>query len=38
MKRLLVLGAGTAGTMLVNKLRKRLDDGREYAPRSCLTP
>jgi sulfide:quinone oxidoreductase len=25
MKRLLVLGAGTAGTMVVNKLRKRLD-------------
>lgn len=24
MKRLLVLGAGTAGTMVVNKLRKRL--------------
>src|SRR5664279_2136210 len=27
MKRLLVLGAGTAGTMIVNKLRRRLDDG-----------
>ena len=26
MKRLLVLGAGTAGTMVVNKLRPRLDD------------
>ncbi|MDJ0769984.1 MAG: FAD/NAD(P)-binding oxidoreductase [Ilumatobacter sp.] len=26
MKRLLVLGAGTAGTMVVNKLRERLDD------------
>src|SRR5437764_9183341 len=25
MKRLLVLGAGTAGTMVVNKLRRRLD-------------
>ena len=25
MKRLLVLGAGTAGTMVVNKLRPRLD-------------
>ena len=25
MKKLLVLGAGTAGTMVVNKLRKRLD-------------
>ncbi|MGZ4561830.1 MAG: type III sulfide quinone reductase, selenoprotein subtype, partial [Mycobacteriaceae bacterium] len=25
MKRLLVLGAGTAGTMIVNKLRRRLD-------------
>ena len=27
MKKLLVLGAGTAGTMIVNKLRRRLDDG-----------
>ncbi len=27
MKRLLVLGAGTAGTMVVNKLRRRLDRG-----------
>ena len=27
MKRLLVLGAGTAGTMIVNKLRRRLDPG-----------
>jgi sulfide:quinone oxidoreductase len=27
MKHLLVLGAGTAGTMVVNKLRRRLDDG-----------
>ena len=27
MKNLLVLGAGTAGTMIVNKLRRRLDDG-----------
>ncbi len=27
MKKLLVLGAGTAGTMVVNKLRKRLDRG-----------
>lgn len=26
MKRLVVLGAGTAGTMVVNKLRKRLDE------------
>ena len=26
-KRLLVLGAGTAGTMIVNKLRRRLDPG-----------
>ncbi len=26
MKRLLVLGAGTAGTMVVNKLRPRLDE------------
>ncbi len=26
MKRLLVLGAGTAGTMVVNRLRRRLDD------------
>ena len=26
MKNLLVLGAGTAGTMIVNKLRRRLDD------------
>jgi len=25
MKRLLVLGAGTAGTMVVNRLRRRLD-------------
>ena len=25
MKKLLVLGAGTAGTMMVNKLRRRLD-------------
>ncbi|HEY8826894.1 MAG TPA: FAD-dependent oxidoreductase, partial [Jatrophihabitantaceae bacterium] len=28
MKRLLVLGAGTAGTMIVNKLRRRLDVGQ----------
>ena len=28
-KRLLVLGAGTAGTMIVNKLRRRLD-AREW--------
>ena len=27
MRRLLVLGAGTAGTMVVNKLRRRLDKG-----------
>ena len=27
MKRLVVLGAGTAGTMIVNKLRRHLDDG-----------
>jgi sulfide:quinone oxidoreductase len=27
MKRLLVLGAGTAGTMIVNKLRRQLDKG-----------
>ena len=27
MKRLLVLGAGTAGTMAVNKLRPQLDPG-----------
>src|SRR5688572_4224361 len=26
-KRLVVLGAGTAGTMIVNKLRRRLDNG-----------
>ena len=26
-KRLLVLGAGTAGTMIVNRLRRRLDAG-----------
>ena len=25
-RRLLVLGAGTAGTMIVNKLRRRLDE------------
>jgi sulfide:quinone oxidoreductase len=30
MKRLLVLGAGTAGTMVANKLRRRLD-GHEWA-------
>ena len=28
MKRLLVLGGGTAGTMVVNKLRRRLDRAR----------
>ena len=27
MKKLLVLGAGTAGTMIVNKLRRHLDAG-----------
>ena len=27
MKRLLVLGAGTAGTMIVNRLRRQLDAG-----------
>lgn len=26
MRRLVVLGGGTAGTMVVNKLRKRLDE------------
>lgn len=50
MKRLLVLGAGTAGTMIVNKLRHRLpgdewritvvdrDDDHHYQPGYLFLP